>query len=83
MNDTLSITNPWTGELADLGEITCPVLAVAAKHDGIVPMESTLALAEKTGGEALTISSGHVGALSGRKGLAELSSALQAFFGEK
>jgi polyhydroxyalkanoate synthase subunit PhaC len=69
----------WNGDLADLGAITCPTLAVAAKHDGIVPAAATLALAEKTGGEAITIPSGHVGALSGRRGLEALVSALCAF----
>ena len=72
----------WTGELADLTKITCPVLAVAARHDGIVPANCTLALAEKTAGQANKISSGHVGALSGRQGLSELSDALTSFLRE-
>jgi pimeloyl-ACP methyl ester carboxylesterase len=71
----------WTGELAKLGDISCPTLAIAAKHDGIVPTECTLALAEQTGGETITIPSGHVGALSGRKGLAALTEALTSFLG--
>jgi polyhydroxyalkanoate synthase len=71
----------WEGELADLGAITCPTLALAARHDGIVPAAATLALADKTGGTATTVTSGHVGALSGRKGLSELSTALSDFLG--
>lgn len=71
----------WTGALADLGAIRCPVLAVAARADGIVPTACTLALAERTGGEAVTIPSGHVGALSGRRGLEALKAALVPFLG--
>jgi len=72
----------WEGELADLGAIECPVLALAAVADGIVPAAATLALADKApNATAVSVPSGHVGALSGRKGLATMTQNLSAFFG--
>jgi polyhydroxyalkanoate synthase len=71
----------WNGDVAKLEDIQCPTLTIAAKHDGIVPADCTLALAEKTGGETLLVPSGHVGVLSGRKGLAALTEALNKFLG--
>lgn len=69
----------WTGDLADLGAIECPTLAIAASQDGIVPAAATLALAERTGGQTATVRGGHVGTLAGRGGLAALCDALIPF----
>ena len=70
----------WEGDLADLGAIECPALAIAAEQDGIVPAACTLALAERTG-EGRSIPGGHVGLLWGRRGLRELSRTLIDFLG--
>ncbi len=74
----------WTGELAKLEDIRCPVLAVAAVGDGIVPAACTLALADRVpDGTAVQVPSGHVGALSGRKGLKQTTEAIAGFLGGK
>ena len=70
----------WSGELAELEAIACPVLALAAEGDGIVPHACTTALAEKAPqATAHLLPSGHVGALSGRRGLDATAKALREF----
>jgi len=58
------------GERVDLGRITCPVLALYARDDHIVPAPCAAALAGLTGSgayEALEVPTGHIGVFVSQK----------------
>lgn len=74
------------GRRVDLGDIESPVLTVAAEYDNICPPESARALNDHVGSDDTSyevVSSGHVGAVVGSKGPAQLYPTIVDWFADK
>jgi len=74
------------GRTVDLGNISCPVLTVAAQKDTICPPEAAVALNGKVGAkkkDVLEVPGGHVGAVVGSKAAKALYPALVNWMKER
>lgn len=70
------------GRAVKLGDITCPVLTIAASRDAICPKEAALGLNRSVkNAELLEVPGGHVGAVVGSAAARVLYPALAKFFG--
>lgn len=70
------------GKTVKLGDITCPVLTVAASRDAICPKPAALGLnAAVKNAELLEVPGGHVGAVVGSAAARVLYPAVSRFFG--
>jgi polyhydroxyalkanoate synthase len=74
------------GKLADLGNITCPVLTIVAERDTICPPAAAKALNERCGSKdtkVISVPGGHVGAVIGSKAASVMYPQTAAWLKEK
>lgn len=74
------------GRLADLGNITCPVLTIVAERDTICPPPAAKALNERCGSKdtkVIAVPGGHVGAVVGSKASSVMYPQTAAWLKEK
>ena len=74
------------GKRADLGNIECPVLTIAATRDHICPEPAAMGLNENVGSkdkESIVVRGGHVGAVVGSRAARDLYPQMTKWFDEK
>lgn len=74
------------GRVADLRNITCPVMSITADRDAICPPPAALALLDLCGSSdkrSLSVPGGHVGAVVGSRASRELYPAVAAWLRER
>lgn len=85
-NRLLEGTHRVRGRVADLGNISCPVLSIVAERDAICPPDAATALNRACGSSdtrVLSVPGGHVGAVIGSRASRELYPATAEWLRER